>query len=462
MIKKYIAAVKLCHKEGTVLMKKVVTCYTLIILIILFTTEYMPHAYGNVDSYNGNKSIPLRQPFERLGFLVNWDDQTLTVTAVKNNTIAKIKVGELSAILNGKNIALDTPAYIINDRIMVPIQFAREVLGPELDMFEEINPLFKETDPSKIISLKTEDDVVKKRDELIKYIWKNKELPTNEIPSKIDVNIKDNRYDDLANLKRIDVFTVLMEYQVNSIVYYFVPEKSNHKLVIYYQGHDGDFLNGKEVIRMLLDKGYSVVALSMPLYGMNNKPIVNLENVGVVMLSNHNHLAFLDSNEFSSIKFFVHPITVSLNYLIKTYGYNDVFMVGISGGGWATTLYSAIDSRIQKSYPVAGSYPLYFRFDTRTNDWGDYEQNLPELYRIANYLELYVMGAHGQNRNQIQIINKYDTFFAGIKSRLYERVIQDILEEIRSGSFKVFIDDTHHEHKVSDRALEIIFSDMEN
>ena len=35
-------------------------------------------------------------------------------------------------------------------------------------------------------------------------------------------------------------------------------------------------------------------------------------------------------------------------------------MVGISGGGWTTGVYSALDPRIEKSFVVAGTAPTVF------------------------------------------------------------------------------------------------------
>ena len=60
--------------------------------------------------------------------------------------------------------------------------------------------------------------------------------------------------------------------------------------------------------------------------------------------------------------------------------------MGISGGGWVTGVYSAIDTRIEKSFPVAGTTPIFLRLNNPTN-FGDYEQRVPNFYSIANYLE---------------------------------------------------------------------------
>ena len=48
-------------------------------------------------------------------------------------------------------------------------------------------------------------------------------------------------------------------------------------------------------------------------------------------------------------------------------------MAGLSGGGWTTTLYAAIDPSIRYSFPVAGTIPLYLRTGdrsgTKSNIW---------------------------------------------------------------------------------------------
>ena len=195
----------------------------------------------------------------------------------------------------------------------------------------------------------------------------------------------------------------MMEYDVNSISYLFVPESNNNRLIIYHQGHAGDFYKGKDTIQFFLDEGFTVLAFSMPLLGMNNQPVVELPNIGTIKLTSHEHLRFIQSSEFSPIKFFMEPLAISLNYLDQEYNFLSYYTIGISGGGWTITIYSAIDDRIEQTYSVAGSVPIYLR--SISENHGDYEQWLPELYEITNYLDLYIMGAYGENRISIQIFN---------------------------------------------------------
>lgn len=353
--------------------------------------------------------------------------------------------------------AREYPAYIV---LQKAYRFIISADDDKLDMYNEIDPLFLLTDVDSLIRINDEQDVIEKRENLIQYIWVGKGFPDSKQPDNIKIDVEDERYSDLENLKSIDEIVINLDYDLNSIVYHFHPIKSNNKLIIYHEGHYKDFIVGNKTIQFFLDKGYSVMAFSMPLAGMNNRPIVDLEYFGKVQLTSHDHFMLLESDETRPVKFFLEPIAVALNYA-EQLAYEDIFMTGISGGGWTTTVYSAIDPRISKSYPVAGSLPIYLRSNPRW-DWGDYEQEVIELYEIANYLELYVLGSYGDTRGQLQILNKYDSCcFGGVKYRTYELEVQKKMSKLGKGTFKVHLDETHEEHKISDFALNAIVKDME-
>lgn len=320
--------------------------------------------------------------------------------------------------------------------------------------FERIDQSYYQTDANSLIDISGPRGVTNKRRALIRYIWMRKGFPSDKLPSKVEKDITDERYAELfsAGLKRIDKLTIEMDYGLNSVVYHLIPEEANGKLFIYHQGHRGDFIQGKDTIKALLDKGYSVMAFSMPLLGMNNQPVVDLDRFGKFHLVKHDHMKLLKS----PIRFFIEPIVVAINYG-KKLGYEQVNMIGISGGGWTTTVCAAVDTRIRHSYPVAGTLPLYLRSDSQ-RDWGDYEQTLPDLYNIANYLELYVLGAYGKGRVQIQLLNKYDSCcFAGIKYRTYEQTMKEVMHSLGKGKFEVFLDDSHKDHKISTESLDVVF-----
>ncbi len=319
-------------------------------------------------------------------------------------------------------------------------------------------------DVIKLIRLNNEEDILKKRQALIDYIWVGSGFPSSKMPDSIESNVKDPQLDNLKNLKRIDSITVVMEYGMNSIAYLFLPENSNNKLVIYHQGHEGqDFSQDKDKIQSFLNEGYSVLIFSMVTHGMNNEPVVDFPEFGKLRLNSHDHFKLIESPTFHPIKYFVEPIAVSLNFLDKEYNFDSYNMVGLSGGGWTTVLYSAIDDRISQSYPVAGSFPMYLRADHA--NFGDYEQNLPDLYRIANYEELYVMDSYGEGRQSIQIFNKYDP--CCFAAELYEEfpygdAIKTKISELGKGKFDVIIDGTATTHEITHYAMNKILDLMNN
>lgn len=321
---------------------------------------------------------------------------------------------------------------------------------------------YYETDVAALISIDEASDVFKLRKQLIYFLWGESGLPRS-LPSDVEKNLKDRRYQDILSLERIDKITISMEFGLKSIVYHFIPKKSNNKVILYHQGHDGDFIQSKEQINYFIDKGYAVIAFCMPLLGLNNQPIVYFSRIGQLKITSHDHMKFLKTRGSHPIKYFIEPVVIALNYLESDLDYSQVSMVGISGGGWTTTLAAALDARISYSFPVAGSYPLYLRSDS-PRDWGDYEQNNPELYKTVNYLELYIMGGHGKNRKQTQVINLYDPCcFSGIKWETYEEVVKSRVDQLGDGGFEILLDDSHHEHRISrmviDRILDQISSD---
>jgi hypothetical protein len=318
---------------------------------------------------------------------------------------------------------------------------------------------YLKTDVAQLISIRQQQDVSRLRRELIALLWGNPGIPS-ALPSAVDNDVTDTRYNDISSLSKIDKLSIVMEFGLESHVYHFIPKAPNNKVVLYHQGHEGDFYKSKVQIKRFLDSGYSVAAFSMPLLGLNNQPTVQLLRLGKLKLTSHDHMKFLSPENGHPVKYFVEPVVLLLNYIEKNFDYSSVSMVGISGGGWTTTLAAAIDTRIEKSFPVAGSYPIYLRSNSQ-RDWGDYEQTVPEIYRTVNYLELYILGSYGLHRKQLQIINQYDACcFAGTKSETYKDIVRERVLELGTGEFELFLDATHREHLISKAAMSRILDEL--
>ena len=323
----------------------------------------------------------------------------------------------------------------------------------------ETNQFIKQANIDSLIKIYNKSDIDQKRNFLTEFFWDVESLQRVKYKSQlpeVESGISDSNYKDFQNLKRIDRLTVEMEYGINSVSYLFLPEQSNEKLILYHQGHGGDFLLGKDTIQFFLDRNFTVLAMSMPLLGMNNQPVVEIDGLGEMKLISHNQFRLLEANNFNPMKLFLDPIQINLNFLNKEYNFERYSMLGLSGGGWTTVVYSAIDDIISDSFSVAGSMPFYLRVDGR--DMGDYEQTNIELYQNVNYLELYILSAYGDGRKHVQIFNKDDPCcFSGNGYETYEFIIKDKISQLGKGNFQIFIDDTHNEHKISDHTLKFVY-----
>ena len=342
--------------------------------------------------------------------------------------------------------------------------FPYEVLDSSKDiLFEqktiENNKFVNQANVYSLIKIDSKLDIDQKRDFLTEYFWDvgsfQRVKDKSQLP-EVEIKISDSSYKDFQNLKRIDRLTVEMEYRINSVSYLFIPEQSNEKLILYHQGHGGDFLLGKDTIQFFLDRNFTVLAMAMPLLGMNNQPVVEIDGLGEMKLISHKKLRLLEANNFNPMKLFLEPIQINLNFLDKEYNFKRYSMIGLSGGGWTTVVYSAIDDIISDSFSVTGSMPFYLRVDGR--DMGDYEQTNIELYQNVNYLELYILSAYGDGRKHVQIFNKDDPCcFSGNGYETYEFIIKDKISQLGKGNFQIFIDDTHNEHKISDHTLKFVY-----
>jgi hypothetical protein len=81
--------------------------------------------------------VPFRAIFEALGTSVQWDGETRTVTAAREDTEIKLVI-DGAAYKNGETVSLDVPAVIVNSRTFVPLRFVSEALGSTV-IWEDTN-----------------------------------------------------------------------------------------------------------------------------------------------------------------------------------------------------------------------------------------------------------------------------------------------------------------------------------
>jgi hypothetical protein len=307
------------------------------------------------------------------------------------------------------------------------------------------------------ITIHSLSDVAAKRRELIHYIWGSEGFPDQRLPEVV-AGIE-NPVPQVSGFARVDELRIDMAPGLQGLAYHFIAKEPNNELVIVHHGHAcsfGDDASLQETMNALLREGYGVLGVFMP----HKRPG---DCTG-------GHDAMFEMKAVGSpIKYFLNSTAISLNYLKRPSArfphYRDFHMAGLSGGGWTTTVYAAIDPTIRCSFPVAGSIPLYLR---SRGSVGDREQTDASFYRIAGYPDLYLLGAHGKGRRQVQILGRRDTCCFGEAQhdeqtagmnyaeamREYAERVRTAAEEIGDASFRLEIDETATGHMISHHAIE--------
>lgn len=81
---------------------------------------------------NSRTMVPLRLIAEKMGAYVDWSMGTQIITIKNNGTLITLAIGSKQAVVDGKNVALDTQPVIRNSRTMIPLRFVGEHLGADV------------------------------------------------------------------------------------------------------------------------------------------------------------------------------------------------------------------------------------------------------------------------------------------------------------------------------------------
>jgi hypothetical protein len=202
------------------------------------------------------------------------------------------------------------------------------------------------------------------------------------------------------------------------------------------------------MIKWYVASGYEVWTVDMPVSGLNAGTVTVADPLlGNITVYNHDHMQALETPTFNPLRIFMEPFAAIVDNL-QSRGITNVGMAGLSGGGWSTVLYSALDTRIKSSYSVAGSMPMYARSWAVPNDSkGDWEQIALPSYGF-DYLDLYVLAAV-PNRAHFAIHNvTEDCCFGGYHAMHYEQATKNVAASI-GGLFDVVFDTTATNHTIT-------------
>ncbi|MEI3162560.1 MAG: flavodoxin [Lachnospirales bacterium] len=100
------------------------------IMTVNGTEKEIDSGYNTTPIVENNRVLlPIRSIIEEVGGNVEWDSNTQTVSLNYNNNNVQLKINSSTAILNNKNIELDTKPIIIKGRTMLPLRFIAESFG---------------------------------------------------------------------------------------------------------------------------------------------------------------------------------------------------------------------------------------------------------------------------------------------------------------------------------------------
>ena len=312
------------------------------------------------------------------------------------------------------------------------------------------------------------------RHEIIKAIWGGDHLhDRSNVQVTRGIQNPLNPCPALASVDKIEIpmdpNVLSGEEQIVDLAYHFIPVNRNNRLVIFNPGHLCSFKTDPDAGRDygvesaivgLLEAGFDVLAVYMPHVSETDCYLESDDHCNII----NTKLKIDNYPATYGLRFFLDPTIVSLNYLLQQNDYSQVHMVGLSGGGWTTNLIAAIDERIKFSFNIAGSMPLYYRY---AGSIGDVEQYLPEFYRdIAGYPDLYILGALGDGRKQIQVLNRMDDCCFGEAQhdperdyltdiRTFEGSVKDRLTYLGAeGQYYLEIDEAAPNHQISKETLQ--------
>lgn len=82
---------------------------------------------------NGRTMVPLRVIFEALGAEVDWNSDTRTVVAMKNDVTVTATIGSTIMYIDGEKKIMDVAPMLLDGRTLVPARFVAEALECEVE-----------------------------------------------------------------------------------------------------------------------------------------------------------------------------------------------------------------------------------------------------------------------------------------------------------------------------------------
>lgn len=322
-------------------------------------------------------------------------------------------------------------------------------------VYDEVAPHLLKIDPRTLIAPDVRRDPQSVRARLIGMVWGADGYPADLLPETVEAGVTDHPLPRLAAGVRVDRLRVVMEHGLWSTLYYLRAPRPNNRLVLYHHGFGEKMETVTPLLNGLLAGGYDVLAINA---------LGNAGNAIWAPVTDGSggtaHLFFDLQRIDRPLRFHLEPVIAGLNHVLQSRTYLLSDMIGFSMGGFMTVLAAAIEPRVERSYPIAGTYPNYLRTGQEVMTVG--LPYYPQLLAIASQLDLYVLGAAGSRRSQLQIFNRYDRCcFNGVRGKVYENAVRDAVAGMPGGgAFAVVLDESHADHRVSRFTIKTVLADL--
>lgn len=199
--------------------------------------------------------VPMRAIFEEVGAEVEWDGNTKTVTANKDNINIKLTIGSKKAYVNGKSVDLDVAAKTVKGNTLVPVRFVTETLGFETGWDNSTYSVllnskapFGEYKVTRVVDGDTIKVMFNGKEESLRLI--GVDTPESVHPNN-SKNVPEGKIASDFTKKRLEGKTIGIEFDVQ--------ERDQYGRLLGYVYYNGEMFN-----KTLLKEGYGKLATFPP------------------------------------------------------------------------------------------------------------------------------------------------------------------------------------------------------
>lgn len=196
---------------------------------------------------NNRTMVPMRKIFEVLGCTIDWNGETRTVTAVKDDTIIVLQINNDKATLKTGDveevITLDSVPVILNNRTMVPVRFIAESLNKQVGWDKDSRTVI-------IVDLDSIYEKVKDEVPLVYELYELFEKNKNQNIYNVNIegSLKYTDKDDKSNNQSLSIEGDIDTVKVNDL------SKAEIEL---------EFVGKGEIYDALLDSGMQEIDMEM-------------------------------------------------------------------------------------------------------------------------------------------------------------------------------------------------------